>query len=546
MRKGFTLIELLAVIVILAIIALIATPIILGIINNSKEESYKRSIEVYAKALENAIVDYQLKNNRVPESISELKIEYEGASVNCQLEGINVDGSIYLSDCKVNGENVNYSYGMYIDSTGANSPKLQGLVPVKYDGENWRIVSTKDKWYDYDKQEWANAVILNEGVSNEAGTLIYPDGENVNIKGMFVWIPRYSYTIKQPYGVQLDEALEPSLATPGSIDIKFVYVNTKEEGNATYIGDEPSEWRTHPAFTFGTEELTGIWVGKFETSHTTLGKGRANNDLACASELENCENADGLRILPNVQSLRYNNISNMFYAARSMTRNGNSFGLDKEKVDTHMMKNSEWGAVAYLSQSKYGKYGNNKTDVYVNNCRTYNTGVAGNSSSEKASSETCDTNTYNTQAGQEASTTGNIYGIYDMSGGAWEEVMGVLLDSNGNPYSGKSKTENSGFNGNLQDGTMYTDGVDFPDSKYYDSYTNTTVAHGCDNEICYGQALSETQNWYGNYAYFVALGNTWLLRGGGANYGSTNFGIFTFMARDGGFYSDRSFRIVIS
>ena len=59
-NKGFTLIELLAVIVILAIIALIATPIILGIIKDSKEESNKRSVDMYAKAIENAIAKDQL------------------------------------------------------------------------------------------------------------------------------------------------------------------------------------------------------------------------------------------------------------------------------------------------------------------------------------------------------------------------------------------------------------------------------------------------------------------------------------------------------
>ena len=62
MKKGFTLIELLAVIVILAIIALIATPIIINIINDSREESYKRSIELYGKAVEQAIADYQINN----------------------------------------------------------------------------------------------------------------------------------------------------------------------------------------------------------------------------------------------------------------------------------------------------------------------------------------------------------------------------------------------------------------------------------------------------------------------------------------------------
>ena len=50
-KKGFTLIELLAVIVILAIIALIATPIILGIIKDARESANQRSAELYLEAV---------------------------------------------------------------------------------------------------------------------------------------------------------------------------------------------------------------------------------------------------------------------------------------------------------------------------------------------------------------------------------------------------------------------------------------------------------------------------------------------------------------
>ena len=55
MKKGFTLIELLAVIVILAIIALIATPIVLDIIEDSKNSSIRESVNMYKSAAENAI-----------------------------------------------------------------------------------------------------------------------------------------------------------------------------------------------------------------------------------------------------------------------------------------------------------------------------------------------------------------------------------------------------------------------------------------------------------------------------------------------------------
>ena len=63
MRKnGFTLIELLAVIVILAIIALIATPIVLSIIDNTKQSSMLRSAEMYLKGVETSVATATLHN----------------------------------------------------------------------------------------------------------------------------------------------------------------------------------------------------------------------------------------------------------------------------------------------------------------------------------------------------------------------------------------------------------------------------------------------------------------------------------------------------
>ena len=55
-NKGFTLVELLAVIVILAIIALIATPIILNVINDAKKQAAKDSFYGYMDAIEKAII----------------------------------------------------------------------------------------------------------------------------------------------------------------------------------------------------------------------------------------------------------------------------------------------------------------------------------------------------------------------------------------------------------------------------------------------------------------------------------------------------------
>ena len=89
-----------------------------------------------------------------------------------------------------------------------------------------------------------------------------------DIETMWVWIPRYSYTIGNTYGVQGYGGSTPSATTPGAIDIKFVDVNTKELGTAQYTGSTPSEWRTPAGFTFGSDELSGFWIAKFETSST--------------------------------------------------------------------------------------------------------------------------------------------------------------------------------------------------------------------------------------------------------------------------------------
>jgi len=110
MKKGFTLIELLAVIVILAIIALIATPIILGIINDARKESNERSVELYASAVRNAIASYQLTGTTAPTKFSDLDIQYDG-NVVCTTEELYSDGSFYIAECTVNGNEVDYTYG---------------------------------------------------------------------------------------------------------------------------------------------------------------------------------------------------------------------------------------------------------------------------------------------------------------------------------------------------------------------------------------------------------------------------------------------------
>lgn len=115
MKKGFTLIELLAVITILAIILLIAVPVMTSIISNAKEKSNEDSVNLYGKAIENAINDYYVKyplENEV--TIKQLEdggfLNLKGNKVECDTVRI-IDRDVYLANCKVGEKDVNYTYG---------------------------------------------------------------------------------------------------------------------------------------------------------------------------------------------------------------------------------------------------------------------------------------------------------------------------------------------------------------------------------------------------------------------------------------------------
>ena len=111
-KKGFTLIELIAVLVIMAIIALIVTPLVMSIIKKAKTSADKRSIDEYGRSIELAIAGYLLDNGSFPTSIEQLTIEYSGDEVVCSTTNLNSDSSVYLADCTVGGRSVEgYTYG---------------------------------------------------------------------------------------------------------------------------------------------------------------------------------------------------------------------------------------------------------------------------------------------------------------------------------------------------------------------------------------------------------------------------------------------------
>ena len=623
-----------------------------------------------------------------PILLTDLDVEPENSSrfvfENGQLSAANQDGDVVTHNIKVwidelapasiIGKKIQLQidlYGdvfeFYHDDSGAAYPELYaGLIPIKYDEDtNVVIANIDEEWYDYNNFEWANAILIdqsntdiknkyiNSDNSYKAGTIV----DMADILQMYVWIPRYRYQLFNVNG----EDTEPQM-----INVIFENKNMPK-----FNGKTNDKWLTHPAFTFGDTELNGIWVGKFESSGAT----------------------DNITIVPNVASLRNLTISDMFNATRNIETN-TKYALTTTEVDTHMMKNMEWGAVAYLSQSKYGKYNNpNYTDankeVYINNSSSYITGSSGGSPNAsdgsrarsyawnvstrvdytkngennqnvnptvtndptypwsltngvyksttqgvqssttnltfnftlnqiselsfdwsvsskgrlygklyyiitkdgvnmgdtgeftaiygtsygtdestltynnvtkvlesgnytitftyyKSSSSTSDTSldagyvknlsikygatyikeeTYTEENGVGASTTGNIYGIYDMSGGAWEYVMGNIVDSNGAFYPASS-------------------GLTQPESKYYDSYTYGTSSNDYSRGHL-GDATKETHGWNHDPTNFVYSSRPWFIRGCHYNFGR-NAGVFVSDSNDGCALSYASWRVVLS
>ncbi len=384
--------------------------------------------------------------------------------------------------CSVYFEPVPYTEKILVGSDPVLDSKM---LPVNISDAG--VVTIADEyleWYSYANKEWANAVIVDTSFTNNTpGTVIPMD----KIEQMYVWIPRYSYDL-----ASIVSAYE-------AIDVTFVN-NTQE---------------AHPAFTFGDAELDGLWVGKFE-------QGEDN------------------RIIPNVNSMHEKNIYTLYDTINNAM---NTHSLDVS-TDVHMMKNTEWGLVAYFSQSKYGvcnsdgtcsnKVANNnyfndniEFDI-VTGCGGIDTAVANNNTGI----DICpSTNRWNTVNGMGASTTNNITGIYDMAGGRYEFVMGTMLSA-----SSSFDTTYSGFSS-------------VPDSKYYDAYVYGTSSEDYSRGIVGDGVLDinptaiAMPTWHYDYFFFLNNDLNWVLRGGMAEVSEFS-GIWNYYAFYGVPYASASARSV--
>ena len=511
-----------------------------NLLNESNNQSNTSSLSSYSND-NRLITNGFLKKGESVTYILRMWVKYEA--------GNEAQNKYFATQIRVVGTQAN-AVGYQEEILNGSYPVLKdNLVPVVISDTG--VVTKADinkEWYSYEKKNWANSVILKDE------SVVYKNGEEIpedNIESYFVWIPKYSYQI---WDLGNYSDLTSISDKTQEIKIKFGTSNTSDnvtgecttpmkdnQGIAGTSGNcKVGDYMTHPAFL--AFDTTGLWVGKFETGY--------DGATSTAAAQVNSVDTSKIIIKPNVYSWRNINVGNMFK---------NSYDY-KRDLDSHMMKNTEWGSVAYLQHSQYGS----QVNVRINNNSAFITGYAGNEeptvgynigtsiagnrieSTDLGKDGTYTVNYLNTNS-IVASTTNNYSGIYDTSGSAWEYVMGYTTSAT---TAGGNSSITSLYSNFFSDSAY---------SKYFDKYTST-VNTNYNNRIL-GDATGEmgpfgsekdpdggTRNkssWYKDYAHFAYSSNPWFVRGGNWIIG-TSAGAFAFGDYAGSAYADGSYRITLA
>ena len=444
--------------------------------------------------------------------------------------------------------------GSWSDTKKVNTPKITGtgLVPVTLatDGTATEVTDLSSDWYDYNttanSSRWANAV-----TKDSSG----------KITGYFVWIPRYEYKISGT-----------------TITVQFVDTS-KTTADSGYL--------IHPAFTNNvanggwSSEISGFWVAKYpagyqastvnasgtlQNSSDTVVRSNINysgiDNSYTANVVDSSLSTSTKMSYPVFKPLTYTynciRIGDIYTLARDIQNASTFYGLSG--IDSHMEKNSEWGAVAYLTQSNYGRNG---TEININNFNFNNsnskntycvTGVYGAGTSDSSVTAIGSVNAYNTSTGVKGSSTGNITGVYDLNGCTCEEEASYIANgaSNLSKYGGP-------FTYTTADATPQTNGrstkwaTAYPyDSSSdnnannwtkYNSYKSSTYGYG-DAILETSTSGSGTTSWNLDYSNFAYTSVSFFIRGGGYFNGS-GAGMFCFGSTDGGCNCYYGFRVVL-
>ncbi len=571
-QRGITLVALVITIIVLLILAGISIQAITnqGIFGKASEAKEKTeiasikekiSLDIYEKQLEpplGSITEGELIEilgkyfddvpETLPEDLSTLTLTTKAEFGNYSIKVSDVYSGGTTEDTRTLLAN-----GSWNNSKNVNSPKLmEGMTGIYWDASGNEVtvtVDNQDNWYDYANQKWANA-------KTEDGSY-------------WVWIPRYEYKITTPY-----------TSTASTISVKFIpTTQTTVDSEYTYI---------HPAFKNGSStgytngewkaEIPGFWVAKypagFQANTITNNAGTLSTTISNSSDtvvysdknytsynssyttnaLSQTLSSKPKMSYPVFKPLTYayNNISTGdSYTLSQEIKNASSFyGLNstKTETDSHMMKNSEWGAVAYLTQSSCGRSG---TEVNLNNYYTAEsspwriaiTGMCINGTS--GDKTTTLGKPYNdTAVGVKGSSTANITGVYDLNGCVWERTSGYITNTSGSSNRSTYGSSYALSTTSTEYATVYPYNSSDSNTNNYNTYLGLKSSR-------YGDAILETStsganstSWNGDYSGFPVASYPFFVRGGGYNYSSLA-GAFAFGITNGEPLYDSGFRAVL-
>ena len=609
--KGITLVALIVTIIILLILAGISIQTITNTglfakVNEAKKTSEIANIKeqiqmkIYQKELFNVgtISDMELKS--ILEDYGTIQYEADGTTI----KGIKTSKGYEISLADINSikttEETLVADGSWQKGKGVNSPQLlTGMTPIKFteptdseEGKTVKTISSDSEWYNYNTKKWANAQTQ--------------DGS------MWVWIPRYAYRINT--STQTCDIVFLIGTTDNYYDENGELQTAKRQKTINETIDTTTGYTVHPAFTNETnikyvnggwnKEIAGIWVAKFEagyaTGNNTVTKAdgtaytteeiiekpssvKYNHKTVWGSSIDTSTGKDGNVTARNwidgtydteetfikyptfqglTYSMNYININDAFNLSKALTEKDNIYGLNSNDTDSHLIKNSEWGAVTYLSKSKYGL---NEANIYINNVNLNSSttnvyAVTGCSAGKDADDSRVittikDLNDRTTQNvyvwtqknGQKASTTGTIYGIYDMSGGLYENTTGLVTNGNNSLIN---------YGNSLISQVTKTDGenITYESTPYVTVYlSNDSGIKDIDiasaenykvNTKIYGDAIRETStaginntSWYNDISLFPGYTHVFFRRGG-AFWDNLKSGLLSFLRTNGssGYY----------
>lgn len=394
-------------------------------------------------------------------------------------------------------------------------PALKNMTPVKFNQSTLSFVKTTENdkdWYDYSKRMWANAI--DESLS------------------YFVWIPRYAYKITYYSDSNFTKAIGYS-DSRGILKINTDGTLTRIQSRASGLKEIGNHYILAPAFMKDTASgfnnggwdvnISGIWCSKYEmslevnSSHIDT-ESQAIGDVITSNIVRAVSR-------PAVSSWRNISIGKAYY---------NSYNYNRD-LESHMMKNSEWGAVSYLAYSIYGR---NTYKITNNTSHDYLTGGT-----------KVETDVYNTYSSE--STTGNATGVYDLSGNAWEFVSTFI--NNGyarlQEYGG---TEEGYLLQNASSNKYKTVYSKSSTDKGKGNYDNThAIANYNANMTRRGDAMYETSlsgygstAWNVNSSFYIQLDIPFLIRGG--DFASqTSAGLFSYNGTSGQANASDSFRVML-